>query len=92
MRTMPTHIDRRGFLVALPALALAPRGIALGAQGAQAAKPQIRTRGINHVKLIVADMKRSIDFYRACSARPCSRASPRATSRSALDRDRSISR
>lgn len=54
---MPTNLDRRRFLAALPALALTPR------LAAQSAKPQLKVRGINHVKLIVADMKRSIDFY-----------------------------
>jgi len=60
---MPTHIDRRGFLVSLPALAMAPR---LAAQ----MKAPIRTRGINHVKLIVADLKRSIDFYQGLFGMP----------------------
>jgi len=64
MPTMATHIDRRGFLVSLPALALAPRLVAQGA------KPQLRTRGINHVKLIVADLKRSIDFYQGLFGMP----------------------
>src|SRR5216117_4142792 len=61
---MATHIDRRGFLVALPALALAPKIVAQGA------KPQIKTRGINHVKLNVADLKRSIDFYQGLFGMP----------------------
>src|SRR5579859_531532 len=54
---MPTYLDRRGFLVSLPALALAPR------MTAQPAKPQIKARGINHVLLTVSDLQRSIDFY-----------------------------
>jgi catechol 2,3-dioxygenase-like lactoylglutathione lyase family enzyme len=62
---MLRHIDRRGFLASLPALAMAPRLAA-----AQGAKPQIRTRGINHVKLIVADMKRSTDFYQGLFGAP----------------------
>src|SRR5258708_39798472 len=60
----PSPVDRRGFLVSLPALALAPTVLAQGA------KPQLKTRGINHVKLIVADLKRSIDFYQALFAMP----------------------
>jgi len=62
---MPTHLDRRGFLTALPALALAPK-----LAGQVSAGPQIRTRGINHVKLIVADLKRSIDFYQGLFGMP----------------------
>jgi catechol 2,3-dioxygenase-like lactoylglutathione lyase family enzyme len=61
---MPIQIDRRGFLAALPALAIAPR------LRAQAGKPQIKTRGINHVKLIVADLKRSVDFYQGLFGMP----------------------
>src|SRR5258708_6716271 len=60
----PSPVDRRGFLVSLPALALAPTVLAQGA------KPQLKTRGINHVKLIVADLKRSIDFYQGLFAMP----------------------
>lgn len=63
MRTMTIHIDRRGFLASLPALALAPRV-------APQAKPQIKTRGINHVTLIVADLKRSVDFYQGLFGMP----------------------
>jgi catechol 2,3-dioxygenase-like lactoylglutathione lyase family enzyme len=63
-RTMPIHIDRRGFLAALPALAIAPN------LRAQAGKPRIRTRGINHVKLIVADLRRSTDFYQGLFGMP----------------------
>ena len=49
-------MDRRAFLAALPALAVAPR---LFAQ----ARPTIRIRGFNHVTLVVSDLKQSIDFY-----------------------------
>ena len=61
---MLIHLDRRGFLASLPALAMAPRLVA------QSAKPQIKTRGINHVKLIVSDLKRSIDFYQGLFGMP----------------------
>lgn len=49
-------MDRRGFLAALPALLTA------GAARASAAPP-IRIRGINHVTVVVPDLKRAVDFY-----------------------------
>ena len=58
MRTMTAPIDRRAFLAALPALAVAPR---LFAQAQ--AKPTIKIRGFNHVTLVVSDLKQSVDFY-----------------------------
>ncbi|HMD36598.1 MAG TPA: VOC family protein [Vicinamibacterales bacterium] len=70
---MPAHIDRRGFLAALPALVIPHSAFGLPRSAfrlGQGAKPQIRTRGINHVKLIVADMKRSIDFYQGLFGMP----------------------
>src|SRR5690349_17548808 len=69
MRTMPIHLDRRSFLMALPglpALALAPKVAGQVVSNV----PFIRTRGINHVKLIVADLKRSIDFYQGLFGMP----------------------
>jgi len=50
-------ISRRRLLLSLPALAIAPRAFA------QAGKPKIEVRGINHVTLQVSDLKRSVDFY-----------------------------
>jgi catechol 2,3-dioxygenase-like lactoylglutathione lyase family enzyme len=55
---MPMTANRRRFLLSLPALALAPRAVM-----AQASRSSIRVRGINHVGLLVSDLKRSIDFY-----------------------------
>jgi catechol 2,3-dioxygenase-like lactoylglutathione lyase family enzyme len=54
---MIAPIDRRQFLMSLPALAAAPRLFA------QASKPQLKIRGFNHVTLVVSDLKRSVDFY-----------------------------
>jgi catechol 2,3-dioxygenase-like lactoylglutathione lyase family enzyme len=53
---MKSPIDRRRFLMSVPAVAAAPR---LFAQ----AKPQLKIRGFNHVTLVVSDLKRSVDFY-----------------------------
>jgi len=54
---MTAHIDRRTFLVSLPALLVASKTLA------QSVGSQIRVRGINHVSLTVSDVKRSVDFY-----------------------------
>ncbi|HEV3140203.1 MAG TPA: VOC family protein [Vicinamibacterales bacterium] len=67
MRTMPTYLYRRGFIVSLPALAFAPRAMS---PAAQTPKPQITTRGINHVNLTVSDLKRSVDFYQGLFGMP----------------------
>src|SRR5438093_13687949 len=56
--------DRRQFLLTLPALVLAPRALA------QSGKETIRVRGINHVTLIVSDLKRSTDFYQGLFGAP----------------------
>src|SRR5581483_10918409 len=53
---MSPTIDRRRFLVSVPALAAAPKLLAQPA-------PQLKVRGINHVTLVVSDLKRSVDFY-----------------------------
>ena len=57
-------MTRRDVLLALPALALARRAFA------QAARPQIRVSGINHVTLSVSDVKRSVDFYQGLFGMP----------------------
>ncbi|HZR23732.1 MAG TPA: VOC family protein [Vicinamibacterales bacterium] len=49
-------MNRRQFLVSVPALAAAPK---LFAQP----KPQLKVRGFNHVTVVVSDLKRSVDFY-----------------------------
>ncbi len=54
---MNSPIDRRQFLLSIPALAAAPRLVAQGA------KSQLKIRGFNHVTLVVSDLKRSVDFY-----------------------------
>ena len=58
------NLSRREVLVSLPALVLAPRLYA------QASKPQIAVKGINHVTLQVSDLKRSVDFYQGLFGMP----------------------
>lgn len=58
------QITRRNFLVALPAMALAPRVMA------QSSKPPIVTRRLNNVMISVSDMKRSTDFYQRLFGTP----------------------
>src|SRR5262245_48593814 len=62
---MTNSIDRRAFLMSLPAFALAPRAL-----GAQAGREVISIRGINHVGLMVKDLKRSVDFYQGLFGLP----------------------
>jgi catechol 2,3-dioxygenase-like lactoylglutathione lyase family enzyme len=57
-------MDRRRFLISLPALMAAPRLLAQGAA------PQIRVRAMNHFTLAVADPKRSLDFYQQLFGMP----------------------
>ena len=61
---MTAAIDRRSFLVSLPALVAAQRLIAQG--GA----PQIRVNGLSQLTLTVSDPKRSIDFYQGLLGMP----------------------
>ena len=67
---MRPTIDRRRFLLSLPALTLAPRVL-----DAQAGGAPIRVRGINHVSLTVADLARSVDFYQRLFGMPSRRLS-----------------
>jgi catechol 2,3-dioxygenase-like lactoylglutathione lyase family enzyme len=60
---MPSSIDRRTFLVALPALAATPR---LFAQ----ASSTIKVRGLSQMTLTVSDLKRSLDFYQGLFGMP----------------------
>ncbi len=62
-------ISRRHFVWSLPALSLAPLG--LFSQGAGAT---ISIRGINHVGLVVSDLKRSTEFYQSLFGLPLRRA------------------
>jgi catechol 2,3-dioxygenase-like lactoylglutathione lyase family enzyme len=55
---MPAAIDRRHFLVALPALALSPRILAQAP-----ARAPFRVNGLSQITLTVSDVARSIDFY-----------------------------
>src|SRR5689334_8325187 len=54
---MNSPIDRRQFLMSVPALAAAPKFFA------QATPPPMKIRGFNHLTIVVSDLKRSIDFY-----------------------------
>jgi catechol 2,3-dioxygenase-like lactoylglutathione lyase family enzyme len=63
---MTSLIDRRSFLAALPALALAPRTFA---QQTPAPAP-FRTTGLSQITLTVSDVKRSLDFYQGLFGMP----------------------
>ncbi len=58
------RISRRSLLVSLPALMMVPR------RAAQTRSAEIRVRGINHVALSVADVKRSEEFYQGLFGMP----------------------
>ena len=62
---MTSALDRRTFLAALPALALAPRVFAQSA----AAAP-FRVNGLSQITLTVSDVKRSLDFYQGLFGMP----------------------
>jgi len=61
-------ISRRELLLSIPALApafaLAPRILA------QAAKPSVQVKAINHFALSVSDVKKSVDFYQGLFGMP----------------------
>src|SRR5262245_26173787 len=61
---MPESIDRRRFLVALPALALSPRLLA------QTQSAPFRANGLSQITLTVSDVKRSLDFYQGLFGMP----------------------
>jgi catechol 2,3-dioxygenase-like lactoylglutathione lyase family enzyme len=61
---MTANFDRRGFLGALPALALVPRLLA------QSDGVAIRVRGLSQLTLTVADVKRSLVFYQSLFGMP----------------------
>jgi catechol 2,3-dioxygenase-like lactoylglutathione lyase family enzyme len=62
---MPQPIDRRHFLTALPALAVAPRLLAQ-----TPALPTLRVDGLSQLTLTVSDVKRSLDFYQGLFGMP----------------------
>src|SRR5262245_1337372 len=57
-------MTRRELLLSLTALAAAPRLFA------QSAKPTIPLKGFNHFRLLVSDVKRSVDFYQGLFGMP----------------------
>src|SRR4029077_12655973 len=59
-----SEISRRELLLSIPALALAPRFFA------QAGKPTIAVKSLNHMTLTVSDVKRSVDFYQGLFGMP----------------------
>ena len=61
---MSSSLDRRRFLVALPALAMAPRLLA------QPAAPAFRVNGLSQITLTVSDVARSLDFYQGLFGMP----------------------
>jgi catechol 2,3-dioxygenase-like lactoylglutathione lyase family enzyme len=62
---MPASIDRRHFLVALPAVAVAP---AMLAQAPSAAR--FRATGLSQITLTVSDVAKSVDFYQGLFGMP----------------------
>jgi catechol 2,3-dioxygenase-like lactoylglutathione lyase family enzyme len=62
---MKSTLNRRGFLVSMPALALVPRALAQAP-----AVPPIRVRGLSQMTLTVSDVKKSLDFYQALFGMP----------------------
>ncbi|HLG56257.1 MAG TPA: VOC family protein [Vicinamibacterales bacterium] len=69
---MPASIDRRRFLVALPALALSPRILAPTAAEALArqAGQAFRVNGLSQITLTVSDVARSLEFYQGLFGMP----------------------
>jgi catechol 2,3-dioxygenase-like lactoylglutathione lyase family enzyme len=61
---MTQPVDRRHFLLSLPALMLAPAALAQYAGG------KIRIAAFNHVSLNVSDLKRSTEFYQGLFGMP----------------------
>jgi catechol 2,3-dioxygenase-like lactoylglutathione lyase family enzyme len=62
---MNSSIDRRRFLAALPALAMAPR---VPAQAP--ASPTFRVNALSQITLTVSDVKRSLEFYQGLFGMP----------------------
>jgi len=61
---MAIRVDRRSFLVSIPAVLAAHRLIAQGGP------PQIRVNGLSQLTLTVSDPKRSIEFYQGLFGMP----------------------
>jgi hypothetical protein len=61
---MTIAIDRRRFLVSVPAVLAAHRMMAQGTA------PQIRVNGLSQMTLTVSDPRRSIDFYQGLFGMP----------------------
>ena len=61
---MRSTIDRRRFLVALPALAMSPRLLA------QTPSPAFRVNGLSQITLTVSDVAKSLDFYQGLFGMP----------------------
>jgi catechol 2,3-dioxygenase-like lactoylglutathione lyase family enzyme len=58
------NITRRQLLLSLPAFATAPRLFS------QAGKAPIPVKGLNQIRLLVSDVKRSVDFYQGLFGMP----------------------
>src|SRR4051812_8793832 len=59
-----SEISRRELLLSIPALAMVPRIFA------QAGKPAVPVKAINHFALSVSDVKKSVDFYQSLFGMP----------------------
>jgi catechol 2,3-dioxygenase-like lactoylglutathione lyase family enzyme len=62
---MPASIDRRQFIAALPALAMAPRALAQAP-----ARAPFRVNGLSQITLTVSDVTRSLEFYQGLFGMP----------------------
>ena len=62
------EISRRELLLSMPALAVLPR--IFSAEAAQAGKPVIAVKTINHFALNVSDVSKSVDFYQSLFGMP----------------------
>jgi len=70
---MSAPIDRRRFLVALPALAMSPRLLAVGRPRQSLSgggRAPFRVNGLSQITLTVSDVARSLDFYQGLFGMP----------------------
>jgi catechol 2,3-dioxygenase-like lactoylglutathione lyase family enzyme len=66
---MERHLNRRSFLLALPAIALTP-SLITAARGRATGRRALSTVALNHVELAVSDVGRSVEFYEAVLGTP----------------------
>jgi len=62
------EISRRELLLSIPAAVMLPR--IFSARAAQAGKPAVAVKTINHFALAVSDVSKSVDFYQGLFGMP----------------------